>query len=142
MSGTKAGIKKQNTKERNDNFSGLVIRRANPSLYNVYTIRGIQIGAFWIPEDFQRIHDYKMLVQICDKLSIRWRVKQGELGKEVRCKELLYVQTGVSSYDIYIPVDGGIRVGIVLLPPDQRYIDDNIVLSQISQVLAVRYGVK
>ena len=138
---TKVGMQKKNIKAGNDNFSGLVIRRANPSLYNVYTARGIQIGAFWVPEDYQRILDCKMLAVICNELALRWRVKQGELGKEVSCKELLYVQTGTSSYDIYVPVDGGIRVGTVLLPPDQRYVDDSITLSHIVKALAVRYGI-
>ena len=137
---TKVGMQKKNTKAGNDKFSGLVVGRTGPASYGVYSTRGMQMGAFWVPEDGQRILDYKMLVDICDKLSIRWHMKQGELGKEVKCK-LFYVQTGISSYDICVPVDGGIRVGILLLPPDHQYIDDGIVLSHVARELAVRYGI-
>jgi len=134
-------IQKKSTRPENS-YSGLVIQKIGVSSYGIYTIRGIQVGAFLVPDDGQWIRDHKLLVDICEKLSARLGVmnKKGVLAREVSYKGLNYRQTGVSTYEIFFCTEGGYsKAGIVRTPPDYRYDLDRIVLSQICKALAERY---
>ena len=119
-------------------FSGLHVRQSG-NIYEIYIPQGIKVFIGCMPNDGQLIRDTAALDIICKVLAMRWGItKKNEKGKGEKVKSvtlnyggLSVVQVDVSGYQIFLPT--GDLAACVLLPPDNQYCKDTIVLSYIDR---------